>query len=86
MIYELKVPKFAEGATTIKIRQWLCQPGDKVVKGEQVAEASTDKIAISIETEEEGYIHKLLAEAGEAVQVGQIIALISEEPEGRDIV
>lgn len=79
MSYELKVPKFAEGAKTIKIRRWLCKIGDKVIKGEEVAEATTDKIAIFIESEVEGFIDSLLVEEGDEVKVGQTIALISFE-------
>ncbi len=85
MNYELKVPKFAQGATVIKIKQWLCKPGDKVIKGEEVAEATTDKIAIFIEAQNEGYISELLAEEGEEVRVGQVIAIISSKLGESDI-
>ncbi len=84
MDYELKVPKFAEGAKLIKIKKWLCGPGDRVIKGEQMAEATTDKIAIYIEADEEGYVDKLLVEEGEEVCVGQVIAYISSKLERRD--
>ncbi|AOT72910.1 biotin/lipoyl-containing protein [Geosporobacter ferrireducens] len=84
MNYGLKIPKFAEGATIIKIKQWLCQPGDKVSKGEAVAEATTDKIAIYIESPYAGTIHSLLVAAGEEVQVEQLIALISTEGEAEE--
>lgn len=81
MNYELRVPKFAEGATTIKIKQWLCKPGDMVRIGEAIAEATTDKIAIYIESSYEGYLYSFFVNEGEEVHVDQIIALISTELE-----
>ncbi|HWR39461.1 MAG TPA: lipoyl domain-containing protein [Patescibacteria group bacterium] len=84
MIIEVTVPKFAEGATSIRLSEWLCQPGEKVEAGVNIAEATTDKIAIQVEAPESGYIQKLLVEAGDVVQVGQVIALISTEPVKED--
>ncbi|SHJ54325.1 Biotin-requiring enzyme [Geosporobacter subterraneus DSM 17957] len=85
MNYELKVPKFAEGATIIKIKQWLCQTGDHVREGEAVAEASTDKIAIYIESPIDGLVHSILAAEGEEVYIDQVIAIISSGEEGENV-
>ena len=73
---EIKVPDFAEGAKSIKLRQWLVRIGDDVKDGEVVAEASTDKINVEIESPAGGKIVSLLAEEGDKVEVGQTIAEI----------
>lgn len=73
---EIKVPDFAEGAKSIKLRQWLVQIGDDVKEGEVVAEAATDKINVEIESPAGGKIVSLLAEEGDKVEVGQTIAEI----------
>ena len=83
MKLEVTVPRFAEGATVIRLSRWLCQEGEKVDAGVQLAEATTDKIAIYIEAPVSGYVHELLVAEGEEVKVGEVIALISTEHMGR---
>lgn len=77
MTIEVKVPKFAEGAVSIRLRRWLYAKGDKIEAGAHLAEAATDKFAIYIEAPGGGYVAELLAEMGDEVQVGQVIALIT---------
>ena len=79
MLYEVAVPKFAEGARVITLKRWLCRTGEKVEAGNHVAEASTDKIAIYIEAPSDGYVSELRAEEGEKVKVGQVIAILTSE-------
>ncbi|MBK5245510.1 MAG: lipoyl domain-containing protein [Eubacteriaceae bacterium] len=73
MKYEIIVPEFAEGAKEINLRQWMVAVGDAVKKGDNIAEAATDKIAIYIESPGDGVITAILAEEGDRVLVGQII-------------
>jgi len=73
MKYEIIVPEFAEGAEEINLRQWMVAVGDAVKKGDNIAEAATDKIAIYIESPEDGVITAILAEEGDRVLVGQIV-------------
>ncbi len=80
MIIEVKVPKFAEGAVAITLKQWLCKKGDKLDEGAPIAEAATDKIAINIEAPSAGYVLELKGEEGRRVKVGQVIAFLSTEP------
>lgn len=80
MNIEIKVPLFAEGATKIKIRQWLVEEGEKVIKGDNIIEATTDKIAIYIEAPESGTLISKLADENDEVQVGQVVAILSSEP------
>lgn len=79
MNIEVKVPQFAEGATKIKIRQWLVEEGSKVKAGENLAEATTDKIAIYIEAPADGYLKTKLAEEDDTVLIGQVIAILTDE-------
>jgi pyruvate dehydrogenase E2 component (dihydrolipoamide acetyltransferase) len=80
MLCEVTVPKFAEGAVAIKLKQWLIKKGDKVEEGAAMAEAATDKIAINIEAPSAGYVAELRVEEGRRVKVGQAIAVLSSEP------
>ena len=73
---EVKVPNFAEGGTKIKLRQWLVSVGQDVKVGENVAEATTDKISVFIESSAEGKVVTLLKEEGDTVYIGDVIAEI----------
>ena len=73
MKVDIIVPKFAEGAENIKLRQWLIAVGDSVEEGQNVAEIATDKISSYVEAPVAGKITALLAEERDRVAVGQAI-------------
>ncbi|MEG0074677.1 MAG: lipoyl domain-containing protein [Eubacterium sp.] len=73
MKVNIVVPKFAEGAEEINLRQWLVTAGDVVTKGSNIAEIATDKISAYIEAPADGKITNRLAEESDRVKVGQII-------------
>ena len=73
---EIKVPDFAEGAKSIKLRQWFVKAGDAVKESDVVAEAATDKIEVDIESPADGKVESLHAEEGDRVEVGQTIAVL----------
>lgn len=73
---EVVLPEFAEGAKSIKLRQWLVEVGEAVKKDDEIAECATDKLQIYIEAPEGGIVKELLAEEGDKIEVGQLIAVI----------
>ncbi len=76
MKYEIVIPEFAEGAEEINLRQWLVALGSTVKKGDNIAEAATDKISIYIEAPADGILSAHLSAEGDRVLVGQIIGEI----------
>jgi 2-oxoglutarate dehydrogenase E2 component (dihydrolipoamide succinyltransferase) len=78
-VAEIKVPELAETISEGTIAQWLKKPGDAVSKGEYIVELETDKVNVEIISEHEGVLAELKAEEGDTVQVGETIAVISEE-------
>ncbi len=58
---------------------WKKRPGDRVTRGEVIAEVETDKAAIDVEVFTSGVIDKLLVQPGEKVPVGTVLAIIREE-------
>ncbi|AFA49072.1 biotin/lipoyl-containing protein [Acetobacterium woodii] len=76
MKYEIVIPEFAEGAEEINLRQWLVALGSTVKKGDNIAEAATDKISIYIEAPADGILLTHLSAEGDRVLVGQIIGEI----------
>lgn len=50
--------------------------GDRVEKGEFIVELETDKVNAEIISEEAGVLTQVLAEEGDTVLVGQVIAVV----------
>ncbi|MGE7951140.1 2-oxoglutarate dehydrogenase complex dihydrolipoyllysine-residue succinyltransferase [Lysinibacillus xylanilyticus] len=78
---EIKVPELAESITEGSIAQWVKKVGDRVEKGEFIVELETDKVNAEIISEEAGVLTQILAEEGDTVLVGQVIAVV-EASEG----
>ena len=58
---------------------WRKQPGDRVARGDIIAEVETDKADIEVEVFLDGVIETLLVREGEKVPVGTPLAVIREE-------
>jgi pyruvate dehydrogenase E2 component (dihydrolipoamide acetyltransferase) len=56
--------------------EWRKKPGDRVSRGEIIAEVETDKGAIEIEVFEEGILQRICVEPGQKVPVGTVLAVI----------
>ena len=73
---EIKVPELAESITEGTIAQWVKKVGDRVEKGEFIVELETDKVNAEIISEEAGVLTQILANEGDTVLVGQVIAVV----------
>jgi len=75
MIIEVKVPSPGESISEVQLASWLVSDGDFVEKDAEIAEVDSDKATLTINAAEEGVI-KILAEAGETIKVGAVVAKI----------
>jgi pyruvate dehydrogenase E2 component (dihydrolipoamide acetyltransferase) len=55
---------------------WNVQPGDRVKRGDIIADVETDKGIIEVEVFEDGVIDQLLVQPGTQVPVGTVLAII----------
>src|SRR5215212_323582 len=78
---EIIMPKMGDAMTEGKVVKWYKQPGDRVKKGEAVAEIETDKVNLDLEAEAEGTLGEQAAKEGEMVPVGGVLAKILAEGE-----
>lgn len=76
---EFVMPTLGSDMTEGTLVEWKKRAGDRVVKGEIIAEVDTDKAAIEIESFHTGIIEQLLAKPGERIPVGTVMAIIREE-------
>jgi len=82
MPHEVIMPALGMAQDTGQILAWHKKPGEAVSVGDVLFEVETDKAAMEVEAPKPGYLTDVTAEAGSDVPVGQVIALISETPEG----
>jgi pyruvate dehydrogenase E2 component (dihydrolipoamide acetyltransferase) len=68
-----------------KVLHWLKSAGDTVTKGEPLVEIETDKVTTEIEAPASGVLGDVTARDGDAVPVGQTIALIFASDEARSV-
>ena len=74
-VIEIKVPSPGESITEVEIATWLKEDGDYVALDEDICEVDSDKATLGLPSEAAGVITRL-AEEGETVQVGDIVAKI----------
>lgn len=83
---EIIVPELAESISEGTIAQWLKKTGEKVEKGDYIAELETDKVNVEIISEHSGVVTQLLKKEGDTVAVGEIIAIVDEDKENDALV
>ncbi|HSF68989.1 MAG TPA: dihydrolipoamide acetyltransferase family protein [Nitrospira sp.] len=76
---EFVMPTLGSDMTEGTLIEWRKKVGDRVTKGEIIAEVDTEKSAIEVESFYTGIIQQLLAQPGETVPVGTVMAIIEEE-------
>ncbi|MBP7952376.1 MAG: E3 binding domain-containing protein, partial [Sphingorhabdus sp.] len=76
MSTEVKVPVLGESIVEATLGQWLKKPGDPVALDEPIASLETDKVAVEVGAPVAGVMGAYLAQEGDNVNVGAIIASI----------
>ena len=74
---DIVTPTGGESVTEGTILEWSVKVGDAVKDGDTVVEISTDKVDMELPAPADGTITEILAEEGETVTVGQVIARMS---------
>ncbi len=74
----IRMPKMSDTMTDGTIASWLKKVGDKVKAGDVLAEVETDKATMELESYEDGTLLYIGVEAGKAIAVDGIIAVIGK--------
>src|ERR1035437_6426041 len=77
---EILPPTGGESVTEGTILEWSVKVGDTVKDGDTVVEISTDKVDMELPAPASGTITEILAQDGETVTVGQVIARMTATP------
>jgi len=81
MVFEFKLPDVGEGIQEGEIVEWHVAPGDQVTEDQVMADVETDKAVVDLPAPVDGTVVDLLAEEGEVVPVGTVVATIDVEGE-----
>src|SRR5579864_6823664 len=82
MAVEVQMPQMGESVVEGTIAKWLVKEGDTVTEDQPLVEISTDKVDTEIPSPSAGTIAKLVAEEGQTLPVGSVIALIEKSGAG----
>jgi len=73
---ELKLPELAEGVNEAVVSFWHFKEGDAIKEGDEIVEMATDKAAFNVPTKVAGTLKKIVANEGDTVKVGSVLAVI----------
>ena len=84
---EFVMPQLGADMSAGKLLSWRKKVGDRVRRGDIIADVETDKADIEVEVFSTGVIEKILIQPGEKVPVGTVMAIIREEgkPAGAEV-
>jgi len=71
--YDIEIPPTADGALEVTIVSWIKNEGDQVSKGQDLAEATTEKITLYVTAPAKGTLTKIFVKVGSKVKVGTVI-------------
>ncbi len=78
MATDVQVPALGESITEGTLAQWLKKPGEMVKADEPIASLETDKVSVDVPSPIAGVLTEQLAQEGDNVAVGAVIARIDE--------
>lgn len=78
MAHDVIMPALGMAQETGLILAWRKSPGDAVKAGDVLMEVETDKAAMEVEAQADGFLSEVRAEEGAEVPVGEVIAVISD--------
>src|SRR3954462_9722131 len=77
---DVTMPQLGETVTEGTITKWFKQVGDQVAEDEVLFEVSTDKVDSEVPSPVAGYTAEIKVPEGDTVDVGAVLAVISDGP------
>lgn len=78
---EIKMPQQTDTMTEGTVVKWHKKEGDKVKKGEEIADIETDKATMPLEAPDSGTLAAVVAKEGEKLPVGGVVGVIARNNE-----
>jgi 2-oxoglutarate dehydrogenase E2 component (dihydrolipoamide succinyltransferase) len=77
---DIAMPQLGETVTEGTITKWFKAVGDQVTEDEPLFEVSTDKVDSEVPSPASGYLVEIRVAEGDTVDVGTVLAVISDSP------
>src|SRR5699024_4532564 len=63
------------------IAKWMVEEGEQVNQGDNIVELETDKVNLEVSAEDTGVLKEIKAQAGDTVEVDEVIGVLDENAE-----
>ena len=81
MATEIVMPRLSDSMEEGTILRWIKSQGDEVAVGDELVEIETDKANMVYESDAAGTLTEILAEEGDTLPIGEVIARVGEPGE-----
>ena len=85
MVYNFKLADIGEGIVEGEVSRWYVKVGDVVKENQPLVEIITEKVTVELPSPADGTITKIGPDAGKIVKVGEVIVVIDDGKEDKDI-
>ena len=75
----IEMPKLGYDMESGRIGSWTKQVGDRIARGDVIAEIETEKSTVEMEALAAGTLVEIVAQAGAELPVGETIAWLDDE-------
>jgi pyruvate dehydrogenase E2 component (dihydrolipoamide acetyltransferase) len=81
MATDVMMPRLSDSMEEGTVLKWLVEVGGEVKRGEPLVEIETDKANMTYEADSDGVLIEVLAQEGETLPIGQVIARVGASGE-----
>jgi pyruvate dehydrogenase E2 component (dihydrolipoamide acetyltransferase) len=81
---DVVMPRLSDSMEEGTILQWLKSVGDEVAIGDELVEIETDKANMAYESDVAGTLTEILAQEGETLPIGSVIARVGDSDQGSE--
>jgi pyruvate dehydrogenase E2 component (dihydrolipoamide acetyltransferase) len=78
---DVTMPRLSDSMEEGTVLKWLVEEGGEVKRGEPLVEIETDKANMTYEADTDGTLVEIVAEEGDTLQIGEVIARIGDAGE-----
>ena len=83
MSVDIHVPTLGESVSDATIARWIKKAGETVAVDEPVVELETDKVTLEVPSPVAGRLDEIIAAEGDTVEVGALLARVTEGANGK---
>src|ERR687896_265394 len=84
MASDVTMPRLSDSMEEGTVLKWLVDEGGEVKRGEPLVEIETDKANMTYEADTDGTLIEVVAQEGDTLAIGEVIARIGDPSEARE--